>query len=481
MIIIPTEKRFDWQHTPFVLFSIVALNILIFFAYQSGDAKKLQGAYLKYSQEKYLELEWPFFKKYLSQRNEEKTLRQYQSLYNEERFDQITSYILIRPDFYEYLRKDQYDYLQKNNVGDWFFIREEINRSIQSTSIFSFGLIPSNISIVSIISHQFLHGNLLHLLGNLFLLILCGFAVEAAIGHWRFLLFYLLSGIAGGLLHAVFNLKEVIPLVGASGAISGAMAMYMGIFRLKKIEFFYWFFVFVGYFRAPALFILLVYIGNEIFQYISALNSDMGSNIAFMAHVGGFLMGGLLTLAAHHFNPAIFNQEYIEEDQSIDPHREKLATVYDFMEKYQFDAAQKALTRSIEAFGNSFETAYIKYNLAKINKGSIYKQSVLELLATKNPEDKELKLLEKVWSENPDIQTQINHQTLLNLGLHLAKLSTPTTAESIFLALVRDKVRDSSLIVFAQRLSAAFGKIDDLKRKQKYDQIAEKLLQGHSQ
>jgi membrane associated rhomboid family serine protease len=478
MIIIPTEKRFDWQHTPFVLIAIVIINIIIFFTYQSGDGEKFQSAYLKYTKENYLEIEWPFFKDYLTQRDELKTLKEYQQYYDDKVFDPVISYIIVRPDFYEYLRKDQYDYFQQNDVGDWFFIREQINNQVGSTSIFAFGLIPDKLSIISLISHQFLHGDLLHIVGNLFLLILCGFAVEAAIGHWRFLLFYLLSGIAGGLLHTLFNLKETLPLVGASGAISGVMAMYMGIFRLKKIEFFYWFFIFVGYFKAPALFILVIYIANEIFQHISASNSDIGSNVAFMAHVGGFIMGALLTLLAHRLSPDIFNQEYIEEDQSIDPKQEKLATVYEFLEKYQFDAAQKALIRTTDEFGKDFETTFIEYNIAKVSKKDNYSKIVTDLLQSKNLENKEILCLEKVWKENPEQQTSIDSNVILNLGLQLAKLPNPSTSESIFHRLIKSQFRDPGLTVFAQRLSIAFGKLNDVKRKQKYNEIAEKLMQA---
>ena len=124
--------------------------------------------------------------------------------------------------------------------------RRKAVQMLRSTSIARYGLVPSDIRITTLFSHQFMHAGVMHLLGNMVFLILCGFAVEAAIGHWQFLLFYLLSGLAGGLLFTAFDAEGTRPLVGASGAISGVMAMYLWVFRLKKIEFFYWFYAFVG-------------------------------------------------------------------------------------------------------------------------------------------------------------------------------------------------------------------------------------------
>ena len=126
----------------------------------------------------------------------------------------------------------------------------------------------------------------------MFFLVICGFAVEAAIGHLRFLLFYLFSGVVAGVSHAAMDLDSSSVLIGASGSVSAVMAMYLGVFRFKKIEFFYWFFIFVGYFRAPALLILPFYIGKELVQFYT----EAGSNVAFMAHAGGFVAGLVLAL-----------------------------------------------------------------------------------------------------------------------------------------------------------------------------------------
>ena len=474
MIVIPTEKRFDWRHAPVMLFSIVLINILVFFVYQSGDNEKYEQAYQIYFEENFLELEWPFFQQYLTEKNDLASLEQSQAMYDQQQTDELIINIISQLDFYRYIRFEDapYQFFVASGNLDWFEQREIIYNLIKSSSFISLGLTPSDIKPVHFLSYQFLHGDILHLIGNLFFLVICGFAVEAAIGHWRFLGFYLLCGIAGGLLHTVFNLKESMPLVGASGSISGVMAMYLGLFRLKKIEFFYWFFIFVGYFRAPALLILVFYIGKECYQFFS----DVNSNVAFMAHTGGFISGSLLMAAAYFINPKIFNQDYIKQDQTIDPIQEKLAIVYDFMGNYQFEAAKKALERVIDEFGLNFDLSVLRYNLAKIDKGPEFEQRTKALLTTKNVSTHEIRQLKQIWLDNPEQHKKLSEDAILKIGFNFMKLKNPRYAAMICDQLFEAKCDDASLYILARKISNTFESMNDLNQKKKYDMIAQQLM-----
>lgn len=489
MIIIPTEKRFDWKHAPFALFALVMLNIFIYFIPQSGDSEIISSAFVEYKKQNYLVVEWPFLKTYLSNTDQTDTLDNLNNLFDKQQYDQVISHILFDSNFYRYLRQDKYDYFTSNDVGDWFFIREQINNAIKSTTIVSHGLISSDIKIFSVISYQFLHGSVMHLLGNLFFLIVCGFAVEAAIGHWRFLCFYLISGIAGGLLHAVFNSNVSMPLVGASGAISGTMAMYLALFRLKKIEFFYWFFIFVGYFKAPALLILVFYIGKELFQ----LFSDTQSNTAFLAHIGGFVAGAILMGVSYWLNRAffkdeVFNQSYIEEDQSVDPLQEKKATIYEFLGKYQFEAVEKSLERLLQENGQDFdfELALIRYNVEKIEKKENFKKHLIELLTAKQPSAAQASRLEKVWLENEAILKDIDAGLVLDIAIGLAESASPKQAMLLFeqqyedLKNNNDTTYQTPLAVLAKKLAQAHERIGNIQQQQKYTALKNQLLAGEA-
>jgi membrane associated rhomboid family serine protease len=378
MVIVPTEKRFDWKHAPVVLFLIVLLNVFIFVVYQTDDDTKYYEAVELYAEHNLLETEWPQFQIYLKDKPDQELLGYAQELYAEEDVMELGMLILSENDFYLYLMERPEGFLDYWAFEEWEAFRTQITEKLNSVSYYANGLVPTDISVWTLISHQFLHGGLMHLIGNMFFLIVCGFAVEAALGHGKFLLFYLLSGISGGLLYAVFNGSESIPLVGASGAISGVMAMYVAIFRLKKIEFFYWIFVFVGYFRAPALLILPFYIGKELVDYFS----EPDAGIAFMAHVGGFVAGALLLMVTLLFKTESLNEEYIEEDQEIDPKRQRLVKVNQLIESYRFETAAKYIDEIINEYGSSFELEHMKFNLLKIEKSDDYFQSARNILAT---------------------------------------------------------------------------------------------------
>jgi len=473
MIIVPTEKQLDWRHAPIVLCALVMINVLVFFLYQSGDNLKIAKAMSIYQSSEYLDYEWPLFQKYLEEKEETKLLKDYRLQYADDNYEEIVGEMVMSDDFFEYLKDRAYHFFPAKVYDQWIIERTEIHRLLKSTSAIVNGLTANDWHVINFLTHQFLHGDIMHLLGNMFFLIVCGFAVEAAIGHWRFLLFYLLSGVAAGFVQVAADWNSDVPLIGASGAISGVMAMYLAVFRLKKIEFFYWFFFFVGYIRAPALLILPFYIGKEVYSYYH----DTDSNVAFMAHAGGFVAGAVLIFLAWLTNRSVFNQEYIEQDQKVDPGREKLAEVYSYIEKYRFDRALSALDELIQEQGINFDYAMIRYNLLKISRGEKFNQATLNLLSGDFPVS-DIKKLDKVWQENPDIQTQVPEAAALKLGLQLATLENPKSAEEVFSYLQKLGSKSPKLSIYANKLAGAFQRTNNLEKRNYYEKLSDKLAQG---
>ena len=134
----------------------------------------------------------------------------------------------------------------------------------------------------------FMHGSLLHLLGNMLFLWIFGNNIEDYLGMVKFVLFYLVAGLGASLLHVIFNPNSLTPVVGASGAISGIMGAYLILYptaRIRTLVFFLFFFTFMD---VPAFVFLIVWF---IFQFV---NLGGGGGIAWLAHVGGFLIGVVL-------------------------------------------------------------------------------------------------------------------------------------------------------------------------------------------
>lgn len=134
----------------------------------------------------------------------------------------------------------------------------------------------------------FMHGSWLHLLGNMLFLWVFGNNIEDRLGRIKFLLFYLLCGVAASLTHVLFNPDSLVPVIGASGAISGVMGAYLALFPTARVRTLVFIFVLATTMDIPAAVFLVIWFA---FQFLAV---GGGSGIAWLAHVGGFILGFIL-------------------------------------------------------------------------------------------------------------------------------------------------------------------------------------------
>ena len=146
-------------------------------------------------------------------------------------------------------------------------------------------------AFLPLFTSMFLHAGLLHIAGNMLFLWIFGDNVEDYFGHLPYLFFYLVCGIGAGLLHVLFNLSSTVPALGASGAISGVMGAYMLLYPRERILTL----VFIFLIPIPAVFILGYWFLLQFLAGINALGASASGGVAVWAHVGGFLLGMLLT------------------------------------------------------------------------------------------------------------------------------------------------------------------------------------------
>jgi membrane associated rhomboid family serine protease len=144
----------------------------------------------------------------------------------------------------------------------------------------------------TLVTSMFLHGGLMHLLSNMWFLHIFGDNVEDAMGHFRYALYYLSTGVAAALVHAATDTGSQLPMVGASGAISGVLGGYLMMFpRARVVTLFVVFLV-----ELPAILFILAWFGLQIFSGFGELGTNRGAGVAFFAHVGGFIAGVLWLL-----------------------------------------------------------------------------------------------------------------------------------------------------------------------------------------
>jgi membrane associated rhomboid family serine protease len=149
------------------------------------------------------------------------------------------------------------------------------------------GRAPASVALFPLFSSMFLHGGLMHLLGNMLFLYIFGDNVEDAFGHIGYLFFYILCGIGSGLIHVMFNWGSAIPALGASGAISGVMGAYAVMFPSHRILTFFYIFLI----PVPAILILGYWFVLQFVAGITGLGMAATGGVAWWAHIGGFLMG----------------------------------------------------------------------------------------------------------------------------------------------------------------------------------------------
>ncbi|MGE0407342.1 MAG: rhomboid family intramembrane serine protease [Candidatus Korobacteraceae bacterium] len=172
---------------------------------------------------------------------------------------------------------------------------------------FQFGVVPIKITalaqghpdvtpeaaLIPVLTSMFLHGGFLHLLSNMWVLYIFGDNIESYLGHFRYLLFYLVSGVAATIIHVLFNLQSEVPSVGASGAIAGVMGAYFVLFPSARVltimPFFFLFFLWLPAWIVLGYWFLAQFLSGAATTIAATTQSTGG--VAFWAHVGGFLAG----------------------------------------------------------------------------------------------------------------------------------------------------------------------------------------------
>ncbi|HEV2128063.1 MAG TPA: rhomboid family intramembrane serine protease [Thermomicrobiales bacterium] len=165
--------------------------------------------------------------------------------------------------------------------------------------LYDWGIIPNEISNgegwITLVTSMFLHGGWIHVIGNMLFLWVFGDNIEDIMGHVRYLIFYLLAGLAAGYAQVLSNPDSTIPLIGASGAVSGLLAAYLISFPHGRIVTLVTLGVFITTIMLPAWIMIGYWVVLQVIQGAMSLGVDVDTGgVAWFAHIGGFVAGLLL-------------------------------------------------------------------------------------------------------------------------------------------------------------------------------------------
>ena len=177
-----------------------------------------------------------------------------------------------------------------------FFHESRLNTFTFPRFIYTWGLIPSLFTSnpfsvwPQVFTSMFLHGGWLHIISNMWILFVFGHNVEASLGGFRYLIFYLLAGAAAALMQVYVQPESPSPLIGASGAIAGVLGAYLILFPRARIASLVFLILIFTIVEIPAATFLLLWMGLQVYSGLFSA----GSGIAWWAHIGGFLFGAVM-------------------------------------------------------------------------------------------------------------------------------------------------------------------------------------------
>ena len=368
MLIIPYQTRFTAKSLPVVTLVLIALNALVYFVFQAGDRAAYQKAAEFYFSSQLPAIELSRYANVLEKRGDRQSMRTLRVLRSQPRNEEawaVVSAMQHDRAFMRELRAGEVVASTDPLYPVWREQRQRFEGLLNQVFTERFALQPGG-SWFGLITHQFLHSDAMHWFGNMLVLLLAGPFAEAALGRSRFLLSYLISGVVAGGLHLVFSNQG---LVGASGAISGAMAMVAVLYGRRKVPVFYWLFVYFNTARIPALALLPVWLVIEAAKWAASPEST----VAYSAHIGGFIAGALCAWMLRPLDSRTVDR--ILDEQFADERRSRRQST--LLQEAQQAAARLDTRRAARAYaellnedpGNThYATAY--FNMALLGRNT---------------------------------------------------------------------------------------------------------------
>ena len=345
MLLIPFDRPIDWRRPPLVTFTLVALNVIAFLAFQLDDRQELRNAHTYYYESGLAGIELPRYRDYLERQGE----TEFVEVYGEHIDNPDAPWfgrLLGDAEFQRRLDDEQVVPPDDPVHAEWQRKHAGFEQRLDATTSWGWGLIPAQSDPGTFLTHMFLHGGWFHLIGNMIFLIAVGLLVEVGLGALTLLGLYLVGGLGSAGLFIALQPGSVVPLVGASGAISGLMGLCGILYGLRRVRFFYFIGVYFDYVKAPALVLLGLWLGKEVVQY---LRFSEISNVAYTAHIGGILTGALAG-GIVRFGTNAVDEEALDEREQKEEYDRRLGEATERLNALEPERARPLFERMLRDY-----------------------------------------------------------------------------------------------------------------------------------
>ncbi|HOX89445.1 MAG TPA: rhomboid family intramembrane serine protease [Burkholderiaceae bacterium] len=360
MLVIPYQTRFTLGSLPLATLVLIVLNVFVFFGLQGRDGALLESARDQYFASELPRIELPRYVAHLESRSDAQsrsTLRRLGSLARNPQPWPLVQTMQNDREFQKLLAAGAIVKPEEPGYRAWREQRDRFNALMAQGFTQRWALTGWD-EPARLFTYSFLHGDGLHLLTNMLVLLLAGPFAEAALGRLRFLAGYLFAGVAAGVAHLAVS---SMPLVGASGAVSGAMAMVAVLYGARRVPVFWTIGVYFDTARVPALALLPVWIAIEVLAWAAQPDSP----VAYWAHLGGFAAGAAF---AWYFRPRDEQRidQIVEEHEAEDRQAARRARLID---EAQQAAARMDTRRALRAYGElaAAEPENLAFAVARFN------------------------------------------------------------------------------------------------------------------
>lgn len=365
MLIIPLTGKISWRNPPAVTIGIILINCLVFFFFQSGEKEFFYEAKEYYFKSELAEIEVRRYIEHAKQKIEDiPNLQEHKEL-DEETL--VRYHIDMNKDFgfLKRLRNDDIITPQDPVYSKWKRLRNIYEKKLSRVVFFNYGFRPAYKSLTTSFTYMFLHGSFGHLLGNMIFLWIVGCVLELGCGRILYTGIYLIGGLLSVGLFWLIYMQSTVPLVGASGAIAGLMGTFTVLFGKKKVNIFYSLGFYFNYVKVPAIILLPIWIGNELYQlFFSGI-----SQVAYVAHIGGLAGGAILGFISLKF-PVILDENIFKED-SKDEITPLIEEALQSISELDMEQGRKLLNKVIEKEPANLIALTHLYNVEKHNPESV--------------------------------------------------------------------------------------------------------------
>lgn len=358
MLILPLHHKPTRESLPVVTVLLVLANALVFAFLQGNDDVVEERAAERYVDSGVLELEWSWFREWAdTTRSNDVQPEQLDEMLPEVGEHPRADFIRLisiesEPAFVQAVRDEWFVSAESDAYRKWEAARARLDEDREESFTRRYMLGYDGVSGATLFTHMFMHGGLMHLIGNMVFVVLLGILLEPALGGLRLLVAYLCGGLGAAGLSLLVHYGDGSGMVGASGAIAGLMGLLAVVYGMRRIRFFYWAFVYFDYVRAPALVLLPVWLGWEVFSFFV----NEGSNVAYDAHIGGMVSGALIGLFLVRTGQV--REDWLDSatsDESLDDDRDNARAAQSAVDRLDATEAKRLLRPLLARHGGDHE------------------------------------------------------------------------------------------------------------------------------